>query len=361
MRDFQAWRLAVAIGILAALSSCGSAGNVPVHPVDAGATPEDVGATPDDSAAPPDAPPDGVVTSTIARVVAPDYLNLRGGPATVDAVLLAIPCGGAVTVLVPPSGPWWNVDYLGTAGWASADGLVYESAFDPASCPGPEALSAQPPAALVDVLDVPPYVEESCAPTTFASWPFAASACTYGGGLAVTVADPPPDRVARWVHDSAQVIPALWSLRVRDPAHFAAGLAVIAQNVLNQSSRIFPLAGQVQEDVVYRFDRGVTATCSTGCYCRINSTLRQTWCAYAATVLQIETEAACLARYSTTTFTDAWAEHCLDNHRAAWTSDINHHFRARAFEANLQLAAAFPNPDTADGASVVTALGAEFP
>jgi hypothetical protein len=80
--------------------------------------------------------------------------------------------------------------------------------------------------------------------------------------------------------------------------------------MMGQSSRIFPLGGLVREGTInYRFDRGVTAGCSTGCYCRINSTTRREWCRYRAQVLQQGTEQRCLNEYSTTQFTDAWAQH----------------------------------------------------
>lgn len=47
-------------------------------------------------------------------------LNLRSGPGTQHSVVLVMPLDGLVTVLAGPSGNWYNVDYDGTIGWASA-------------------------------------------------------------------------------------------------------------------------------------------------------------------------------------------------------------------------------------------------
>ena len=45
-----------------------------------------------------------------------------------------------------------------------------------------------------------------------------------------------------------------------------------------------------------------------------------------------------------------------------WELEDAMSFAAKAgYDANLRLAATFPNPDTADGASVVAALAEEFP
>ncbi len=240
---------------------------------------------------------------------------------------------------------------------ADDDSGVSEAGFDASS---PPHVIASVPASLVQALSPKPYVEEQCTPATFPGFPYPALRCTYGANLVVTVADPPPERVARWIVESSYVIASLAGLEKRDSPSWEAGLVVIARNVIGQSSRIFPLDGQVREDKVYTFLKGVTRTCSTGCYCRINSTSRQEWCAFAAAT-KGENEANCLATYGTATFTEAWANKCLANHAAAWEKDVNDNFRARAFVANQTMARRFPNPDTAVGADVVTALKELFP
>jgi hypothetical protein len=197
-------------------------------------------------------------------------------------------------------------------------------------------------------------------PTTYPGWPHEAQRCTYRNGLVVTIANPSPDRVARWIVDASRTIAALDALHERDRAHWEEGLLVIAAHTIGQSSRIFPLLGQVWENgTAYRFERGVTSTCTSGCYCRINSTSRPQWCAYAVEVLGVETDnASCLAKYGQPTMTlpEAWLAHCFANHVDAWSSDKNEHYRAQAWAANRALAPRFPDPMVADGAAVVAAL-----
>jgi hypothetical protein len=220
------------------------------------------------------------------------------------------------------------------------------------------------PASLVKALGGKTYVEESCTPATYPGWPYPAQKCTYQNGLVVTIANPTPERVARWIVEASKLIPALDALEARDHASWEAGLAVIAAHTIGQSSRIFPLEGQVYEDgTAYKFERGVTKTCSSGCYCRVNSTSRQDWCAYAADVLGTETESACLAKFgqTTNTLTDAWLAHCFDNHVAAWNADRNEHYRAQAWRANQTIATKCPNPASAPVATVIAALKAEYP
>lgn len=227
------------------------------------------------------------------------------------------------------------------------------------------------PASLVAALSNKPYVEVDCKPTTYPGWPFEAQVCTYGASLKVTVANPSPERVAAWIVESSTLIPPLDALRTKDPARWEEGLVVIARNVIGQSSRIFPLTGQIDEGTVYRFEKGVTRTCTTGCFCRINSTPRDVYCAWAA-ASRGEDEKACLAKYGTQTYTAAWADHCLDVHRAAWNRNQNDHFRARAHGAALFLAAELGKdagaPDAAakdagagEGAAVVAALKRYYP
>lgn len=240
---------------------------------------------------------------------------------------------------------------------AAVDAGTLEAAVDAS---GDEPVPANLPAAVVAKLSLKPYVEDKCVPATYPGFPYPAQSCTYYNGLQVVVADPPADRVAAWIVESAEYIDTLKSLKTRDTASYEAALVVIAANVMGQSSRIFPLVGQIDEGTVYKFKNGVTSTCSTGCFCRINSTSRQMWCAYAAAT-QGDNEQACLTRYGTQTFTDAWADKCLENHAASWMKNHNENFRARAFVANKTLATQFPNPATAKGSDVVTALKAIFP
>ncbi len=294
-------------------------------------------------------------TEDVRVVIAPDYLNLRAGPSSSDAVQRALPCGAVVTVTGDAADGWLPVQADADAGWVYGSYLAAPDAAGADPCPGPDPYLDDTPGRVEEVLSVVPYVEQSCQDTTWSGWPFDARRCTYNGGLQVVVADPSAQMVTAWIADASQMIPALWSLKERDRGAWKRGLEVIARHTLYQSSRIFPLEGEVDEGYVYDFDRGVTVGCSTGCYCRINSVTRNQWCAYADEVLGIEDEGACLSRYSTTTWTDAWAEHCLDNHRAAWTG-VNHHYRAMAHWANESVAATFSDPETADPDAVVALL-----
>jgi hypothetical protein len=292
-------------------------------------------------------------------VTAPDWLNLRDAPSGDGAVLRALPCGAVVTVRGTAEESWLPVTGEGTDGWVKESYLALPDEVGDGLCPGPAPWVGEPPGSLVDTLDVPPYVEQSCADTTWEGWPFEAQRCTYNGGLRVTVADPSAELVAHWIADAAQMIPALAALEERDRDAWKRGLDAIATHTLYQSSRIFPLEGEIDEGHVYEFDRRVTEGCSTGCYCRINSTTRQQWCDYADAVLGVVDEDACLDEYSTTTWTDAWAEHCLDNHRAAWTG-IHHHYRAFAYWANKTVSRTFTDPETADPDAVADLVEALY-
>jgi hypothetical protein len=229
---------------------------------------------------------------------------------------------------------------------------------------GDPAPAAEVPEALVAALGRDrTYVEENCASTTYPDWPYPAQRCTYRDNLVVTIANPSRDRVARWILDASRLIPALDGLRDRDRTNWEKGLVVIARHTVLQSSRIFPLDGQVWENgTTYRFERGVTKTCSTGCYCRVNSMSRPNWCAYAANVLGTEDEAACLVKYGqpSGTLTEEWLRHCFENHVTSWDKNANEHYRARAWQANQTIAPQFPDPGAADGATVVRALAALF-
>ena len=221
------------------------------------------------------------------------------------------------------------------------------------------------PASLVKAVDGKSYVEGTCESVTHPGWPHAAQKCTYRTNLVVTIANPPADRVARWIVDASSSIAAVDSLHTRDRASWEAALLLIAKHTMGQSSRIFPLAGKVYENgTAYEFERGVTKTCSSGCYCRINSTSRQQWCKYAVNVAKTETsESACLGKYGQTEskLTEAWMAHCMDNHIASWSIDRNEHYRAQAYAANAIVATKVPDPKTAKGADVLAALKDAYP
>ncbi len=225
------------------------------------------------------------------------------------------------------------------------------------------AVALDVPASLVAALGDKTYVEGSCVPVTYAGWPYAAQRCTYMNGLAVTIANPPPDRVARWIVDASSLIEALDALHQSDRPNWEKGLLVIAKHTIGQSSRIFPLDGQVWENgVAYVFERGVTKTCSSGCYCRVNSMSRQGYCAYASQVLGTETESACLAKFgqTTSTLTEPWLAHCFDNHKAAFTADRNEHYRAAAYAANKTVKAALADAGAPTAAAILAALSKAY-
>lgn len=293
--------------------------------------------------------------SDVWVVVAPDYANLHAGAAGTEAVLRALHCGARVTVTGAADGRWLPVSAEGDAGWVKDRYLSPLAEVVGDVCPGPDPYLDDTPGRVEDVLATTPYVEQSCSATSWDGWPFDAKRCTYNGGLRVTVANPSAEQVTAWIADASQMIPALWSLESRDRDAWKEGLEIIARHTMYQSSRIFPLEGEVDEGYVYDFDRGVTAGCTTGCYCRINSLTRQQYCDYAANVLGSVDEDDCLDEYTTNTFTDEWADHCLDNHRAAWTG-VHHHYRAMAYWANKTIEDYFPEPGRADPDDVIDLL-----
>jgi len=250
------------------------------------------------------------------------------------------------------------------------DSLRTDAALRPADGPSqppdatPSGLTVPP--ALVQSLSAKPYVEQNCQPTTYPGWPYQAQICTYSsGGLTatVTVADPSPDRAARWIVDSASLIPALAKLDGKSPTEYEQGLVAIGRAMLLQSSRIFPLAGGIIENqgagyINYSFRSGVTTTCSSGCYCRINSLHRTEWCQYQS-ASGGRTYDGCIATVGSSGFTAGWANECLQNHVQSWTSDVNPHFRAKAFIANKQVASACP-PGACSPAQVVAAVRSAY-
>jgi hypothetical protein len=217
------------------------------------------------------------------------------------------------------------------------------------------------PAELIDALDATPYVEGDCVDVDHPGWPYAAQRCDYSAGplsTTVVVANPAPRRVARWLIDAAGVMPVFDRLRETNRDTWVAGLAIMARQVMNQSSRIFPLEGGIIENmgdgyIDYPFLHGVTDGCSTGCYCRINSLHRTEYCSYQAG-MDRETEDTCLARVGERALTEAWGEVCQGNHERSWDSDVNEHFRARAWMARGPVYAACP--DACDAQTLLDAL-----
>ncbi len=239
----------------------------------------------------------------------------------------------------------------------------YMPAGTPDRCP---PTGNEPPASLVTKLSVKPYVEQSCTAATFNGWPHAAQKCSYSSGplsTTVIVANPSPDRVARWIVDAATYIPALDALKGTNPGVYEEGLKAIAQHMLIQSSRIFPLNGGIIENmgsgyVNYYFELGVTRSCS-GCYCRINSLHRNELCNYRASI-GTETADACMARIGGSNWTAAWGDACFQNHLKSWTTDSNEHFRAKAHTKNQSVKSKCPTPTSCTPSQVLSAVQAAY-
>jgi hypothetical protein len=243
---------------------------------------------------------------------------------------------------------------------------VYAPRAAPSHPLPPPQGSVDVPASLVSLLSPRPYVEQSCNATSYPGWPHAAQRCTYSSGgitTSVTVANPSADRAARWVVDSATFIPALARLKGSAQAQYEEGLRAIGLAMLYQSSRIYPLSGGIIEDmgggyVNYDFENGVTRTCSSGCYCRINSLHRNEWCDYQAGIGR-QSRAACLAQVGSSGYTAGWASECFENHKRSFSSDVNEHFRAKAFVANFTVASRCPG-STCSPAQVVAAVRSAY-
>jgi hypothetical protein len=61
-------------------------------------------------------------------------LNLRRSVGTSGAIITAMPCGAAVTVVGGPTSGWYNVDYNGTRGWCSGTYLTPEASYRASVC-----------------------------------------------------------------------------------------------------------------------------------------------------------------------------------------------------------------------------------
>jgi len=242
--------------------------------------------------------------------------------------------GGATTTLYVCKGGQYVVDH------ACGEPCEAMPAGVPDRCPGDVVV----PPALVGTLSVKPYVEGACKPATWPGWPYEAKTCSYsasGFSATVTVANPSAERVAAWIADASVFIPALWRLRTTAPDAYEDGLVATAKHTLGQSSTIFPLEGGVIENmgggaVNYPFSSGVTEGCSGGCYCRINSLHRTTWCSYVA-FLGEQTYDACIGEVGSMGHTKGWTGQCLQNHIDAWTAGSNAHYRAAAWKANAEV------------------------
>lgn len=249
------------------------------------------------------------------------------------------------------------------------NGIWQLDVYSPASTPsGPSGPSGpiSVPGSLVSLLSPKPYVEQSCVSASYPGWPHPAQRCTYSSGgitTSVTVANPSPDRVGRWIVDSASYIPALAALKGSAQGQYEEGLKAIGLAMLYQSSRIYPLSGGVIENmgsgyVNYIFENGVTKSCSSGCYCRINSLHRKDWCEFQAGTGK-QSKAACLSQVGSSGYTNGWASQCFENHKRAWNADFNEHFRAKAFVANYTVANRCP-PGACSPGQVVSAVKNAF-
>jgi hypothetical protein len=63
-------------------------------------------------------------------------LNLRRGLGTSGAIITAMPCGAAVTVVGGPTSGWYDVDYNGLRGWCSGTYLTPEASYRASVCGG---------------------------------------------------------------------------------------------------------------------------------------------------------------------------------------------------------------------------------
>lgn len=207
----------------------------------------------------------------------------------------------------------------------------------PSPAPARCARGIEPPDEVLRILSSKPYVEDRCAPDE--ARPGALS-CRYkvmGLDAEVVTRSPPPEVVARWIVDASSYAEPIDALFEADRARWAAALAAVARHVKNQSSRIFPVAGTIVEDLgtgprAFGFDRGVVSPCDEGgCACRINSIKPETLCRY-RDALGTETGAACRARLGGPSAIEAWRAACAANHEAALVSESNDHFRAAAWD-----------------------------
>ncbi len=212
----------------------------------------------------------------------------------------------------------------------------------PAPLPARCARDVEPPAKVLELFASRPYVEGRCTPDPIHE---GAQSCRYRvmetDGEVVTLT-PTPERAARWIVDASSYAAPIDALFERDRARWEAALLLLARHVKNQSSRIFPLAGTIVEDLgqgprAFGFDRGVVTPCvEGGCACRINSLKPAALCRY-RDALGLEPDATCRARIGGPTGVEAWRDTCLANHRGALVADANEHFRAAAWDLGTRV------------------------
>lgn len=267
---------------------------------------------------------------------------------------------------------------------ASAGLAPASSALEVASAPAGGA-SAEPPAAgstgarsaaprrripeaLLAALRPAPYVEQTCedAPLDAALGvgPLVARRCAYetlGRRATVVVLDPPGEQVARWLVDATAEIPQLARLAATDRAAWEEALLDLGLFVVRQSSKVFPVAGDVVEDLgkgprAFPFDRGVAIPCTRGCHCRVNSITPRAWCTYRAS--QGDDERACREAFSGPAGEERWRARCLATHAHALSSGEHPHFRAMLWWMGAFVDAACPRgaKEPCAGADVRDAL-----
>ncbi len=203
------------------------------------------------------------------------------------------------------------------------------------------ARDVEPPAAVLATLDKTPYVEDRCEPASGGE-----RTCRYSMlGLDATVVTRTPDAavVARWIVDASSYAAPIDALFDVDRAAWEAALSLVARHVRNQSSRIFPVRGDVVEQLgsdaprAFRFDRGVVTPCEGGgCACRINSLRPGALCRYRE-AMGLEAGDACRARLGGPSGDGAWRAQCQSNHAAALDRSHNEHFRAAAFDLGRRI------------------------
>lgn len=162
-----------------------------------------------------------------------------------------------------------------------------------------------------------------------------------GVAAEVTIANPSAERVAEWVFDAATYAKPLEAFRTTHPAIWLRGVSAFMTHIKHQSSRIFPIDGDIVEDLGtgpqrYTFDRGVVTPCDRGnCRCRINSLTVGAYCRYRES--QGDDRQACVVRYEGKDGDEAWRSACRDNHARALEQPFNEHFRARAFDVGRRI------------------------
>ncbi len=225
---------------------------------------------------------------------------------------------------------------------AAIDGAASSTSSSSSAQPTPEASPSASaaavvetiPASLLKVLETQPYVEVACKPVEELGFSDAKK-CSYtamGVEAEVVVANPSAETTARWLMDAARSCAPLESIRLSHPEAWERGVRAFARHLRLQSSRIFPLRGDIVEDLgdgphAFGFDRGVVTPCLKGsCRCRINSLTSSALCRFRAS--RGEDKDACTKTLSED---EAWRIQCVENHRSALSSGSNEHLHARAF------------------------------